>query len=210
MTAWSHSEAPMQVAAAGRKMERSPFIPWVRATWIGWLLGIPIIVLLALAGEAVGIGGAQSLVGAGMGTGVGWMQARALRGVLLESRSWILSCAIGLAAPFLAVDVSNAAGWSLPYSLFACVALGGFFAGVWQSILLRRLGRSGWWVAASGLGWALAAGVAAVADAMQRSQSIRGPIGALAYLGVVAAGGLVLGLVTGVCLTWMLRGEPAR
>ncbi len=29
--------------------------------------------------------------------------------------------------------------------------------------------------------------------------------GALAYLGIVAAGGLILGLVTGICLAWMFQ-----
>ena len=46
------------------------------ATWAGWLLGIPFIIILALMGEAVGIGGSQFLVGAGMGTGTGLLQSR--------------------------------------------------------------------------------------------------------------------------------------
>ena len=53
---------------------------WVRATWLGWLLGIPLIVVLALLAEGVGVGGAQVCVGAGMGLGVGFMQRRALDG----------------------------------------------------------------------------------------------------------------------------------
>ena len=39
-----------------------PLAVWLRATWLGWILGVPLILVLALAGEAVGIGGAQVLV----------------------------------------------------------------------------------------------------------------------------------------------------
>ena len=46
-------------------------IAWLRATVAGWLLGVPLIVALALLGEAVGVGGAQFLVGVGMGAGLG-------------------------------------------------------------------------------------------------------------------------------------------
>ena len=50
-------------------IDRKLFVSWIRNTWFGWLLGIPIIITLALIGEAVHIGGAQVLVGAGMGIG---------------------------------------------------------------------------------------------------------------------------------------------
>ena len=40
---------------------------WRRATTGGWLLGVPMIVVLALIGETVGLGGTQTLVGVGMG-----------------------------------------------------------------------------------------------------------------------------------------------
>jgi hypothetical protein len=76
--------------------DRSLFVPWIFATWLGWLLGIPCIILLALLGEAVGIGGAQAIVGAGMGTGVGLMQRRIVRNLVGKSAHWIWSNVIGL------------------------------------------------------------------------------------------------------------------
>lgn len=179
---------------------------WIRVTWVGWALGVPCLIALALAGEAVGIGGSQVLVGAGMGAGVGFMQGRALKDVLHAFAPWFWSCVIGLSAPFLVTDIAKAIGRDLPYSLYVCVALGGLIVGVWQWRLLRgRFNHAGWWVLASTLGWSLAAVAAALANA----QPLRGIAGALLFLAIAVAGGLILGSVTGVALVWLRREEAA-
>ena len=182
---------------------------WIRATWLGWILGIPIVIALALIGEAIHIGGAQFLVGAGMGTGVGLIQSRVIRRILDRGALWICSCIVGLAVPFLLTDLSKFVGWNLPYSLPLAITLGGLIIGGWQALILRsRVRQTGWWLVASALGWTLAAGTAALADS-SRLRAIRGIWGALAYLGMIAAGGLVLGIVQGFGLAWLLRNEPA-
>src|SRR5690606_5004397 len=186
------------------------FGPWIRATWAGWALGVPLVILLALAGESLRIGPLQFPVGLGMGMGVGFMQGRVVRNLLGAAAPWRWSCALGLALPFLVADLAQQAGRALPYSLYLAVALGGLIVGIWQALLLRRrFSRVGWWVAASVLGWSLAAGLGAVADGLPRSHAIRGIWGALAYLGIVAGGGLVLGVVTGLVLSWMPSGPRA-
>jgi len=190
--------------------EHQVFRQWVRATWAGWLLGVPLIIALALIGEAVGIGGSQFLVGAGMGAGVGLMQGRVIKSLLQSFAPWFWSCVAGLSLPFLVADIAKAAKWNFPYSLYLSVALGGLIAGVWQSRLLRSQSRNaGWWILASVAGWSLAACTALISDNLFRSHSIRGIWGALAYLGIIASGGLILGLVTGISLVWMLRYKPA-
>jgi hypothetical protein len=189
---------------------RLAFGRWVRATWAGWVIGIPIVVVLALIGEVVGIGGVQVLVGAGMGTGIGLMQERAIRSVLRRGAPWFWSCVVGLGLPFLAADVAKAARWDSHYSLYLSVALGGLIVGVWQaSLLLPHLQNTGWWIVGSVVGWNLAAGMVAAADALQRSHSIRGLWGALVYLGIIAGGGLILGLITSIPFVWLLPHQPA-
>jgi hypothetical protein len=181
-------------------------VSWTGSTWAGWVLGIPFIIVLALAGEVLGIGGSQFLVGAGMGCGVGLMQGRALRRVGLEATLWFGSCTAGLAAPFLVSDLAHRMGATWPYSLPVCVAIGGIVAGVWQAVLLRpRFERAGWWIPGSALGWSLAAVAASRADGLVGSHSLRGLAGAGAYLGLVALGGLILGVVTGLVLVHGLR-----
>jgi hypothetical protein len=195
----------------GSKRSDPPLLRrWVRATFGGWVLGVPTIAALALLGEVVGIGGSQALVGAGMGAAIGFMQARALRIVLPATAPWFWASLVGLSLPFLATDIAKLTGWSSAYSLYACVALGGCFVGVWQAFILRqRVHGAQWWAVASALGWTLAGGMAAVADGLTRGQQFRGLGGALAYLGLVASGGLVLGMITGVALTRMLRNEAS-
>src|SRR5574338_536010 len=120
---------------------------WLRATWLGWILGVPCIALLALIAEAVRLGGLQVFVGAGMGAGVGLLQARVLRRLSVPALSWFVGSAIGLALPFLAWDIAQALGASWTYYLAACVAAGGLTTGAWQAVILRkRLEGAGWWI----------------------------------------------------------------
>jgi len=183
---------------------------WVRATGLGWVLGVPLIVAFALLGEAVGVGGAQVLVGAGMGAGVGLLQARVIRTVTHRAAPWFWSSAAGLSLPFLATDMAKAAGWASAYSPYASLAVGGIIVGAWQSLLLRpHVPNTRWWLVASALGWTLAGGAAALADSLSRVYSMRGIAGALVFLGPAAVGGLVLGLVTALPLARMVRAESA-
>jgi hypothetical protein len=181
----------------------------MRATWLGWLIGVPLIILLALIGELVGIGGSQVIVGAGMGGGIGLMQARVLRGILPRVSPWLWSCIVGLALPFALVDLASVAGWTLPYSLQGAVAVAGLTAGAWQARILRgRFSHTRSWVPASVVGWSLSASMVALSDYLSRAQRLRGVWGALWYLTIITGGGLVLGLVTGLALVSMLKREP--
>jgi hypothetical protein len=170
---------------------------WIRVTTLGWLVGIPLVVAFALLAEGLGIGGMQSMVGLGIGSGVGVMQARALVSWLPRRRHWIMVTAIGIGLPFLAADVLLHAGADIEYSLTWCVVGGGLLAGIGQAVLLRPHVDYSWrWIPVSTAGWAAAAGMATIADGL-REAGARGIAGALAYLGLIALGGVVLGVVTG-------------
>ncbi len=184
------------------------WVRWIRATFLGWVLGVPIIILLALLGEMVGIGGAQVLVGAGMGAGVGLMQLPLIGAFRPRRAPWFWSSTIGLSLPFLVGDVGKLLGRELPYSLYVCVAVGGLIVGVWQAYLLRARFRAlHWWVVSSLIGWSGASAAAALADQFPKQGAISGVLGLLIYLFVLIAGGLVLGLCTGAAL---IRLPPRR
>lgn len=187
---------------------------WVRATGLGWMLGLLFITAAALVAEALGVGGTQSPVGIGMGLGVSLLQARALREILPDGRAWVLHSTAALAAPFLIGDLARAAGFDLPYSLYVSVAVGGAATGFAQATLLaRRLENTWLWILASLAGWGLAAAVASTAGLLPPLLSVRGPKGALIYLGATLAGGWVLAWITGLALTRLLvppAGAPKR
>ena len=58
-----------------RQADQRTYVRWIRATSLGWLIGFALVIVLALAWDMLG-GGAQFMVGVGMGAGVGYMQSR--------------------------------------------------------------------------------------------------------------------------------------
>jgi len=181
---------------------------WLRATWLGWILGVPCVVVLALVAELAHLGGLQVFVGAGMGLGVGILQAQQLRPFAIPAKGWLVGSAFGLALPFLAWDIAQQLGARWPYYIAACVAAGGLIAGFWQARLLRgHLRQPAWWILGSFVGWGLGGGLATVADWLSRGHGLRGLGGAAIYLALVALPGGVLGLVTGRTLAAQWRPE---
>jgi len=174
---------------------------WIRITFLGWLLGIVLVVAIALVGEVVGVRGSQISVGLGMGLGVGIAQERALRPLLGPSQLWRWASAMGLAIPFLVVDLARMSGRPIPYSLYVAIVAAGLTAGGAQAYLLRPRGIApGSWIGASCAGWIAASLMAALADSFTAWSPVRGLAGALLYLGLVCVGGLLLGAATSVPL----------
>lgn len=182
---------------------------WIRVTFLGWLLGILIVIALAFVTEMFGIRAAQVPVGLGMGLGVGIAQERALRPFLGEGSGWPRASALGLALPFLVVDFARLLGTPLPYSLYPAVAVGGIAAGAAQASVLRPLPiRVAPWILTSAAGWAGGASLIAAADSLGDIPGLRGIEGAILYLALVAMGGIVLGAATSVPLRQLAR--PSR
>lgn len=188
--------------------DHPPFRSWLRATALGWLLGIPLLVILALIGESLGVGGTQVLVGLGMGIGVGIMQGRRIATWLPIGRAWRYVTPLALALPFLATDLGNLLDLDFPYSLPVAVAIGGLLTGLAQTRLLRpHVTNAALWVPASLIGWSLAGAVASLGDVVVKNSAVRGIAGALLYLGLAAGGGVVLGVVTAFAIGKLVRRE---
>ncbi len=174
------------------------FERWIKATTLGWLIGFVLVVVLAIVWDQIG-GGAQFMVGIGMGAGVGLMQSRVVREWVAPTRRWIWATTIGMGLPFLLWDLGAAVGIDAFFSLPLCVVVGSLLVGVLQSMLLRpRLNRASWWIPASFVGWGLPAAGIALGD----SGLLSGP-GALVSVGAMFLGGAVLGAVTGKVLLWL-------
>lgn len=171
---------------------------WTRVTLLGWLLGVPLIALMATAGEMLKIESAQFLVGAGMGLGVGWMQGSALRATLGGAWRWAIATMLVLAIPFAFFDVAKLRAWDIGYSLQWAVTVGGLLVGMVQAQLLAtRLRGTTAWIPATFAGYALSVAVTNGVDAFSRSLSVGNGVKLAMFLGGVVLGGVVLGLTTG-------------
>ena len=181
-----------------RSLSRS----WLLATTLGWLIGLVLVVVLAMIWDLIG-GGAQFMVGVGIGAGVGYMQARVARTWTDRTQPWLWTTVIGMGAPFVCWDIASATGVQIAFSLPVCVLLGGLFTGVLQHRLLRpQFERTSWWIPACVVGWGVPAGLIALGD----SGLLPRVFGLLPIL-VIFFGGLLLGAVTGKTLQWMSSGE---
>jgi len=178
---------------------------WVRTTAWGWLLGLVLVVLLAVVWDAVG-GGAQFMVGLGMGAGVGYAQGRMIGAWIDSPRRWLWSSVAGMGVPFLLWDLSAAGDVPLPFSLPAAALMGALLVGILQWRLLRpRSNRAVWWVPACIVGW----GVPTVGLRLNDLAVVPAPMAYLLSIGMMFFGGIVLGLVTGKVLAWIFRPSAA-
>jgi hypothetical protein len=165
---------------------------------------VPLIALMASAGELLEIESAQFLVGAGMGLGVGWMQGRVLRATLGGAARWTLATTLALAIPFAFFDVAKLREWENGYSLQWAVTAGGVLVGVAQARLLAaRFRGSAAWILASVVGWGLSVAVTNGVDAFGRSLAVGNGVKLALFLGGVVLGGTVLGLATGSAMRWL-------
>lgn len=178
---------------------------WVRATTIGWFVGLLFMIALVIIGEAAGAP-SQSVVGIGVGGGLGYWQRYLLRGVIERPWRWVLATVVGMGAPFVLWDMSALVGGESWFSLPACVVAGGLVVALWQwRLLAPHSDRAAWWVPACAMGWAMPA----LAIGLSDSGWISDP-GEFLGLSGIFFGGLMLGAVTGKPLVWILGSERAR
>lgn len=168
---------------------------WIRATALGWLLGVPAVILLSVLAESLGAEHLNTPVGAGMGLGLGIAQWFALRRHLSRATRWIAATAPGLAAPFAVSDLARVANLGLPYSLYVAAPIGGVLMAIGQAFLVRTIGvRPVTWVVATVVGWGAACGAIGVADWMFQHRVVAGVAGMWSYLSLLCLGGVFLGI----------------
>jgi hypothetical protein len=172
---------------------------WISMTFLGWCGGFVLAIALLVAVESLGVREVQFPIALGMGFGVGLLQARVLPPLFGGGRRWVATTALALSAPFMAADLAGALGRPIPFSLAAYVALGGILVGLLQWRFVRSRGaRAVWWLAITPVGWLLAGSTVWINEyLLPRTPGI---VGALVYVAVVLAGGLVLGAAGAVAL----------
>jgi len=193
------------MSSQDRQEDRQFFIQWVRGTFVGWLLGLVIIIVAAIGGDLTGNGDGDSLfiIGIGMGVGVGYAQGRIVKRWLGTVRGWVWTSVFGIGVPFVVFDFVGAIWSGLPdvVQLQLEVVTSGLLVGVLQRRVLRlHSSRANWWIPACVAGWTLAASTAASGSLLHIIF-----LGRWLNVATILLGGVVLGLVTGGVLVWIRR-----
>ena len=189
---------------------------WTAATAIGYSLGLYVGFLLA----HVMLG--PVMAAACMGAGVGLLQRPVVQSLLEPRRSrawtaghsawWILGSVAGIVIAVVAwllitelmLDPEEVEVLGAPLAIL-CFAIGGALTGLLQTRTLRAfVRRPGLWIGISAGGWGLSAlGLALAYELSNRIYPL------LALLLGPAAGGAIVGLVTGSAMVTRQRIPPA-
>ena len=188
---------------------------WILVTSGACALALPLTFIVAgILGE-----GDLAVMATGLciGAVVGYAQWFLLRKHIAISGWWGPACAVGLGVPYIVAVPINKLGLlpDLPGGMIVSEAIigiiGGLVCGLLQMPLLKpHFAKSGWWILASSIGWGICFVPFFLVDPLGRLlvTSSMGPISAAIVTGSLffacaAAGLLLLGVVTGICLLWM-------
>lgn len=180
---------------------------WMKATFLGWLLGFIVVIILAVGGETVGMPNSQSFVGIGIGAGVGYMQNRLLRRLYGVNWNWMWATIIGMGLSFILFDLYLAElidpeSYHVEYP----VALGGLFCGILQyTVLKKRFGTGIIWILISFLAWSSAALMAISTPLLDQLGLNNLVSAALVLIILVLATSLLLGSISGMGLKLILK-----
>lgn len=166
------------------------------------------ILIGAVIGDLLGAGGGESIVGLGMGVGIGYTQGRSLSRWQIPKNKWMWSSMVGMGIPFIALDIVYVVWdeFSLTFPiLLAATASGGLLTGLLQQrILPLKFKRTLWWVPTCIIAWSLAG--AGLGLLVEIAGNIPGRwIGFFVNLGIILFGGVLLGGITGASLVRILR-----
>lgn len=172
---------------------------WTNATFIGWLLGVFLILLLSSILDAAGIQHMQFYLGIGMGAGVGFAQWWMTRKMLELDTRWIWASLFGMGGSFIFFDFFFSENAST--KLISSVLLGAFATGLLQYLLLRKKSaRAQLWIIGCFIGWSLAVIMVRTIDYTMtiKAAGYLNLLVALLNLLIILSGGLILGFVTGI------------
>jgi hypothetical protein len=179
---------------------------WVLATFVGWLLGVVATILLDEISDGAHLGN-QFAVGLGMGLGVGFAQWRIARKWFGVTSIWMWATVVAMGMPFVLTDViAKQFLGNERIFLFLNVALGALLLGLFEWRILRTQSkRAHMCIFMNIVGWMLpTVGISLMPGGHPESF-----LAIIFNISVVAFGGVVLGIVSGVILLWMLPLHPS-
>lgn len=186
-----------------KEMKNFSILKFTVFSFLGWLFGVILIILLSSLLDALGIEDKQFFTGIGIGSGVGLLQWMYLRKQTDIGKSWLWSSAIGIGLPFLIHDLLPAG--TIEYKLPLFVMAGGLCTGMLQYFILNRYSqRAAFWIAGCFAAWALSVYCINLIE-FTRELSANNLLIALLNLILILSGGILLGLISGIFLKRVLH-----
>ncbi|MEK7724742.1 MAG: hypothetical protein AAB336_10365 [Acidobacteriota bacterium] len=174
---------------------------WILATFGGWFLGVILIMMLSGFLDSIGIEGMQFYLGLGMGAGVGLAQWLIFRKFSEMSPLWILFSALGMGIPFIILDLIPIG--TVSYKLALSVAFSALVVGLLQFLLLKKHSPKAYlWIFGSFIGWTLGVAIVFIINytMLIKVTGYMNLVMALVNLLLILAGGIVLGVISGITL----------
>jgi hypothetical protein len=181
---------------------------WIKATFWGWLLGVIFILMLSSFLDSIGIEHMQFYLGVGIGAGVGVTQWILLQKTsIIKTKKWIWYSILGMGIPFIILDLALTSDPA--YKPVLGVSLGALTLGLLQYSMLKNYTAKAWlWIFGCFAGWSLAT---LIAFSINYTMPLAGQISALLLafinLGLILAGGIVLGIITGIVIKKILANS---
>lgn len=181
---------------------------WGMSTFGGWLLGVIFILLLSSALDSIGIEHMQFYLGVGMGAGVGFTQWLYLKkNTAVKNKNWIWFSVLGMGIPFIILDLILKTNTN--YKPVLGISFGAFTLGLLQYTILKKYSsKAGVWIFGCFTGWNLAVLTAFSINYTMRLSGIFTTL-ALAFINLflILAGGIVLGVITGLSMKKILANS---
>ncbi len=186
-----------------KEMKNFRILKFTVFSFLGWLFGVVLIIILSSLLDSVGIEDKQFYLGIGMGSGVGFMQWLYLRRQTDIEKTWIWLSAIGMGLPFIVYDLLPAG--TVTYKLPLFVMAGGLCAGILQYFILKHYSqRAAFWIAGCFAAWALSVYCINLIE-FTRELSANNLLIALLNLILILSGGILLGMISGIFLKRVLH-----
>ena len=182
------------------------WLQWAFASGLGGAVGFALAdAVLDTFSEALYRAMAEIVIFGLFGAAMGTLQWLVLRRHFSQAGWWVAVSAVG--GTLVGIGAASY-GSRVKVNLVIVYGLVGVILGALQWLVLRRrISRSGWWMVASPLGWALAVLAVQSLDRLGLMRGLSETIGLILAFGLA---GTVVGIVTGGLLVWLLWQSSGR
>lgn len=182
------------------------WLQWAFASGLGGAVGFALAdAVLDTFSEALYRAMAEIVIFGLFGAAMGTLQWLVLRRHFSQAGWWVAVSAVG--GTLVGIGAASY-GSRVKVNLVIVYGLVGVILGALQWLVLRRrISRSGWWMVASPLGWALAVLAVQSLDRLGLMRGLSETIGLILAFGLA---GTVAGFVTGGLLVWLLWQSSGR